>query len=95
MAGWNLTHGELNLEKINEDHYWSLFNYVFSESSKKRSTYKFGLIKSLLDNVFSMDTVNFDCLSLSYYSIFSRFISRLVACSLKVISHLPSDESSR
>ncbi len=37
---------------VSEDRIWSLFNYVFSNSSRKRNTYKFGLVKSLLDNVF-------------------------------------------
>ena len=32
---------------------WSLFNYFFSPSCKKTSTYKFGFLKSILDSLFS------------------------------------------
>lgn len=53
MAGWNLKCGSITEYYPNEDRIWSLFNYVFSDSSRKRNTYKFGLIKSLLDNAFN------------------------------------------
>lgn len=53
MAGWNLKFGELKDNDVSDDRYWSLFNFVFSDSSRKRNTYKFGLIKSILDNLFN------------------------------------------
>ena len=52
-AGWNQTSGSFRDEPISEDTFWMLFNYVFSDSSAKRTTYKFGLIKSILDNLFN------------------------------------------
>lgn len=52
MAGWDLKCGSITEYYPSDDRIWSLFNYVFSESSRKRNTYKFGLIKSLLDNAF-------------------------------------------
>ena len=53
MAGWNLKCGSITEYYPSDDRIWSLFNYVFSDSSRKRNTYKFGLIKSLLDNAFN------------------------------------------
>lgn len=53
MAGWKLKCGSITEYSVSEDRIWSLFNYVFSDSSRKRNTYKFGFIKSLLDNVFN------------------------------------------
>ena len=53
MAGWDLKCGSITEYYPNEDRIWSLFKYVFSDSSRKRNTYKFGLIKSLLDNAFN------------------------------------------
>jgi len=53
MAGWNLKSGEITENYVSEDRIWELFNFVFSDSSRKRNTYKFGLIKSLLDNIFN------------------------------------------
>ena len=46
MAGWNLKSGSITEYDVSEDRIWSLFNYVFSKSSRKRNTYKFGLVKS-------------------------------------------------
>ena len=53
MAGWNLKNGEITEYCISEDKLWSLFNYVFSDGCKKRNSYKFGLVKSILDNLFN------------------------------------------
>lgn len=53
MAGWDLKKGTITESFVSDDQIWSLFNFVFSDSSRKRNTYKFGLIKSLLDNVFN------------------------------------------
>ena len=53
MAGWELKGGTITEYNINEDRIWSLFNFVFSDSSRKRNTYKFGVIKFLLVNVFN------------------------------------------
>lgn len=54
MAGWNLKSGSITEYDVSEDRIWSLFNYVFSNSSRKRNTYKFGLVKSLLDKCLSL-----------------------------------------
>lgn len=48
---WNSKYGSLNFSSISDDEYWSLFNFVFSESCHKTSTYKFALLKSILDNL--------------------------------------------
>ncbi len=72
MAGWNLTEGKLNTNKVSDDKYWSLFNYVFSDSSRKRNTYKFGLIKSILDSVFGAETQE-DLAYISYEVLFEKF----------------------
>ncbi len=72
MAGWNLTEGKLNTDKVSDDKYWALFNYVFSDSSRKRNTYKFGLIKSILDSVFGAESQE-DVIFVSYEILFEKF----------------------
>lgn len=72
MAGWDLKCGSITEYNPSDDRIWSLFNYVFSDSSRKRNTYKFGLIKSLLDNAFNgkkTDTGVF----FTYEQLFARF----------------------
>lgn len=72
MAGWNLKNGHIKNYTVSEDRYWSLFNFVFSEGSRKRNTYKFGLIKSLLDNLFSgMQTG--EGIYFTYEQLFAKF----------------------
>ncbi len=72
MAGWNLKNGSITKYPVRDEQIWSLFNYVFSESCMKRNTYKFGLIKALLDSTFSgKDTPN--GVFFTYEELFSRF----------------------
>lgn len=72
MAGWNLKSGSITEYDVSEDRIWSLFNYVFSNSSRKRNTYKFGLVKSLLDNVFNGQQKS-DGIYFTYEELFGRF----------------------
>lgn len=72
MAGWNLKCGSITEYEVSEERIWSLFNFVFSDSSRKRNTYKFGLIKSLLDNVFNGAQCE-NGVFYSYKELFERF----------------------
>lgn len=51
---------------------WSLFNYVFSDSCRKTNTYKFGLIKSICDQVFDLIDDGYGY-PISYEQIFFKF----------------------
>ena len=72
MAGWKLKAGPITEYVVSEDKIWSLFNYIFSDACKKRNTYKFGLIKSLLDSVFSGEVTE-QGVRYSYEELFGRF----------------------
>ena len=72
MAGWDLKAGEIVDYDLDDDKIWSLFNYVFSDSSRKRNSYKFGLIKALLDGLFSGQPGSAG-VYYTYESIFERF----------------------
>ena len=71
-AGWNQTSGTFREGPISEDTFWMLFNYVFSDSSAKRTTYKFGLIKSILANLFNSEREDYS-LFISYENLFGKF----------------------
>ena len=71
-AGWNLSHGDIKKYYVSEDELWAAFNYVFSDSCAKRTTYKFGLIKSILDNLLSVVTTPRG-VEISYEELFSKF----------------------
>jgi len=72
MAGWDLNEGKITEYNVSEDRLWSLFNYVFSDSCKKRNTYKFGFIKALLDNCFNGVQVE-NGIFYTYEELFARF----------------------
>lgn len=72
MVGRDLKNGSITEYSVSEDGIWSLFNYVFSDSSRKRNTYKFGLIKSLLDNVFNGKNTDVG-VKYTFEELFSRF----------------------
>ena len=72
MPGWNLKKGILVEENLSDDEYWSLFNYVFSDSCKKTNTYKFGLIKSVCDQVYCLVESDYGYF-ISYEHIFEKF----------------------
>ena len=71
-AGWCLINGDIVKYYVSEDELWSSFNYVFSDACSKRSTYKFGFIKAILDNLLTV-TLSNRGFELSYNSLFSRF----------------------
>lgn len=71
-AGWSQTSGIFREGPISEDTFWMLFNYVFSNSSAKKTTYKFGLIKSILDNLFNCEGEDYS-LFISYEQLFGKF----------------------
>ena len=61
--------GEMKAEYLTDQDIWSHFNFIFSSKSKNSTTYKFVLIKSLLENLYNVN----DKLELSYDSLFSSF----------------------
>ena len=71
-AGWNLSHGEIKEYYVSEDELWAAFNYVFSDACSKRSTYKFGLIKAILDNLLSV-TISSNGAEIPYDILFAKF----------------------
>lgn len=55
MAGWELKEGKLNISKISQDDFWNILKVVFSNKSRKSTTYKYCFFKSIIDNVFNCD----------------------------------------
>lgn len=72
MPGWNLKPGNLKSQNTSEDELWSLFNYVFSDSCRKTNTYKFGLIKSICDQIYDSVYDGFGY-PISFEKIFYKF----------------------
>ena len=72
MSGWDLKAGELLETNVSEEELWSLFNYVFSDACRKTNTYKFGLIKSICDQIYDLSDDG-NGYFLPYEKVFDKF----------------------
>ena len=70
--GWNLKSGNIQKDVVSEDEFWTMFNFVFSSASMKTNTYKFELIKAILDNLFNASDLGRTWL-ISYDNLFGKF----------------------
>ena len=55
MAGFELKEGFYEERKVTEDELWSAFSCVFSSRSRNDSSYKFGFLKAIIDNLYNVD----------------------------------------
>lgn len=69
MQGWTLTNGEIKNNNPEEELLWKCFNFIFSSKSKKQSTYKYAFLRSIIENLYSVNNE----LGLSYDQIFLTF----------------------
>lgn len=68
-AGASLNEGTYRDGHFSDDEMWSAFAYFFSEKSKKSASYKYGFLKSILDNLYNTD----ENLVLTFEQLFSKF----------------------
>ena len=51
MAGFDLKEGMYEARNVSDDELWSAFACVFSSKSRNDSSYKFGFLKAIIDNL--------------------------------------------
>ncbi|SFA86516.1 MULTISPECIES: HNH endonuclease [unclassified Bacillus (in: firmicutes)] len=61
--------GEMRVSFLTDKEIWGHFNFIFSSKSRNSTTYKFVLIKSLLENLYNVN----DKLELNYLNLFGSF----------------------
>ena len=69
MAGYNLKEGQYEARSVSDDELWSAVSVVFTNKSKNDTSYKFGFLKSIIDNLYNVDSD----LKLSFDQLFSKF----------------------
>ena len=69
MPGYDLKEGWCKQETISEDELWSAFTSLFSSQVVMVSSYKYGFLKAILDNLYNVDKN----LKLSFDQLFSKF----------------------
>ncbi len=69
MAGFDLKEGKYEERNASDDELWSVFACVFSSKSRNTSSYKFGFLKAIIDNLYNVD----ENLKLTFDQLFSKF----------------------
>ncbi len=69
MAGFDLKEGMYEARNVSDDELWSAFAGVFSSKSRNDSSYKFGFLKAIIDNLYNVDAN----LKLSFDQLFNKF----------------------
>lgn len=69
MSGYDLKEGKYKDKNVTSDELWSALLGVFSPNSHKATTYKFGFLKSIIDNLYNVD-INY---VLTFDQLFSKF----------------------
>lgn len=67
MAGWELKEGKLDLSHMDQDEFWNILKRVFSNKTRKSTSYKYCFFKAIMDNLFKCD-MNY---KLSFEQIFN------------------------
>lgn len=68
-AGYQLKEATYIDRPLSDDEMWSSFAYLFSSKSVNDTSYKFGFLKSILDNLYNVDAN----LTLTFDQLFSKF----------------------
>ena len=82
MAGFDLMEGTYEARDTSDDELWSAFACLFSSKSKNTSSYKYGFLKAIIENLYNVDAD----LKLSFV-IFT--ISIYIRPHFPLIFHLP------
>ena len=69
MAGYDLKEGRYEERNVLDDELWASFSCVFSTKSRNDSSYKYGFLKAIIDNLYNVDKE----LKLSFDQIVSKF----------------------
>ena len=68
-AGYDLVEGRYDNRILSDDEMWSVFSNLFSSRSKNSSSYKFGFLKAIMDNLYNVD----ENLILTFDQLFGTF----------------------
>ena len=69
MAGFDLKEGRYEERIMSDDEMWLALSCVFSSKSRNDTSYKYGFLKALLDNLYNVD----ENLKLTFDQVFSKF----------------------
>ncbi len=77
MPGYDLAEGRYENRTLSDDEMWSAFSNLFSSHSKNSSSYKFGFLKAIMDNLYNVDqnlTLTFDQLFGTFAEVYWNLV---------------------
>ena len=77
MTGHKLAEAQYDNRTLSDDEMWSAFSNLFSSHSKNSSSYKFGFLKAIMDNLYNVDrnlTLNFDQLFGTFTEVYWNLV---------------------
>ena len=69
MAGYNLKEGKYEERHVSDDELWSALSVVFTSKSVNDTSYKYGFLKAIIDNLYNVD----QDLRLTFDQLFGKF----------------------
>ena len=69
IAGHDLSEGRYNPKQLNNDEIWQALSTLFTTRSRNSTSYKYGFLKAILDNLYNVDAD----LVLTFDQLFSKF----------------------
>lgn len=75
--GWKLNEGSVSYETISEDQLWSMIVKTLSNQSHKTTTYKFGLLRTILENLYKVNErleISFEQISYSFAKLYWNLV---------------------
>lgn len=75
--GWKLNEGSVSCNVISEDQLWSVILKTLSNQSKKTTTYKFALLRAILENLYKVNTnleISFKQISYSFAKLYWNLV---------------------
>ena len=76
--GWlGIKRGSTTYRKVSNDELWTVMNRTFSGQSKKTTSYKYALIRALLESLYQVDEdlkISFEVLSTSFSKLYWNLI---------------------
>lgn len=77
MAGYDLAEGFYETRTLTDDEMWSAFSNLFSARAVHASSYKYGFLKAIMDNLYNVDqelTLTFDQLFATFAEVYWNLV---------------------
>jgi hypothetical protein len=75
--------GEMKGSYLTDTDIWGHFNFIFSPRSRNSTTFKFALIKSLIENLYNVN----HHLELNYFNLFGSLTKNLSLNDSNILKH--------